>query len=206
MAGSLLRRVRLICAARLVGKDRQFPLQLWTGVASLEAVRGLTIFCLLVRCASRSWAQNQEPSLVDRLLRPNMDLKNNAQNKKFAVNSTAPTKGGTVGTFYLQPTRSEKPFQESRIITATKHSSSEFRYGKENAALLQKGTANASIHFPTSQARDVRDVHDAGKIVSGRAYPEDRSFREEGKSQKSLARHNRPLTIDEVRELLNKNK
>ena len=144
--------------------------------------------------------------MVDRLLRPNMDLKNNAQNKKFSINSTAPTKGGTVGTFYLQPNRSEKSFQVSRVITTTKHSSSVFHSGKENAALLQKGTPNASVNFPTSQARDVRDLHDAGKIVIGRAYPDDRSFHEEGKSQKSLARHNRPLTIDEVRELLNKNK
>jgi hypothetical protein len=135
-----------------------------------------------------------------------MDLKNDAQTKKFAVNSAARTKGGTVGTFYLQPNRSEKSFQESRVITTTKHSSSAFYSDKENATLLQKGTANASVNFPTSQARDVGDVHDAGKIVTGRAYPEDRSFREEGKSQKSLTRHNRPLSIDEVRELLNKNK
>src|ERR1041384_8557166 len=44
MAGSLLRRVRLICAARLAGKDRQFPLQLWTAVASLEAGGGAPMF------------------------------------------------------------------------------------------------------------------------------------------------------------------
>ena len=134
-----------------------------------------------------------------------MELKNNAQSKKFAVNSTVATKGGTVGTFYLQPNPTEKSFQDLRVVSTTKHSSPAFHAESGDAALLQK-KANGSVNFPTSPARDVRDVHDAGKIVTGRAYPEDRSFREEGKSQKSLSRRNRPLSIDEVRELLNKNK
>lgn len=171
----------------------------------MDAVRGFTIICLVVLSASAGWAQTQESSLVDRLLRPNMELKNNAQNKKFAVNSTVATKGGTVGTFYLQPNPAEKSFQDLRAISTTKHSSPAFHSDRGSAALSQK-TATESANFPTSQARDLRDVHDAGKIVTGRAYPEDRSFREEGKSQKSLTRRNRPLSIDEVRELLNKNK
>jgi hypothetical protein len=173
----------------------------------LDAVRGLTMFCLVFLSASAAWAQSQEPSLVDRLLRPNMDLKNNAQNKKFPTNSSVIQKnGGTVGTFYLKSNRSEKSFQDTRVITTTQHSSSAFHSDKSDAALLQKGTPNASVNFPTSRANGIGDTHDAEKIVTGRAYPEDRSFREEGKSQKSLSRHNRPLTIDEVRELLNKNK
>jgi len=44
-----------------------------------------------------SWAQHQEPSLVDRLLRPNMELKNNAQGKKFGANSAVIERRGTVG-------------------------------------------------------------------------------------------------------------
>src|SRR6266487_3685926 len=150
---SQLPPVPLTCARLLVAdgsnKDRQFALQLADRFASLDSVRGFTIICLVVLSASASWAQTQEPSLVDRLLRPNMELKNNAQNKTFAVNSTVATKGGTVGTFYLQPNPTESSFQDLRVVSTTKHSSPAFHSDRGNAALLQK-TANGSVNFPIS--------------------------------------------------------
>ena len=51
-----------------------------------------------------------------------------------------------------------------------------------------------------------RDLPQSDKKVPSRAYAENRPFLDQGKSQKSLNRQNAPLTIDQVRELLNKNK
>ena len=54
------------------------------------------------------FGQQQERSLIDRLLRPEMDLQNRAQSKTFATNSKVIEQRGTVGTFVLQPSVSEK--------------------------------------------------------------------------------------------------
>ena len=60
------------------------------------------------------------------------------------------------------------------------------------------------------QAREsVRGVHetqDAHSATGTRTFAGQRPFQEDGKSQKSLDRQNPPLTIEQVRELLNKNK
>jgi hypothetical protein len=66
-------------------------------------VRWLTTLCFVFLWMPTSWAQHQEPSLVDRLLRPNMELQNNAQGKKFSANSAVIERRGTVGTFSLKP-------------------------------------------------------------------------------------------------------
>src|SRR4051812_42687229 len=48
----------------------------------LENVRWLLAFCTGFICIANAQAQHQEPGLVDRLLRPNMELQNKAQGKK----------------------------------------------------------------------------------------------------------------------------
>ena len=60
--------------------------------------------------------------------------------------------------------------------------------------------------YANQTARGTRDAPQSDKKVAVRTYAENRPFLEEGKSQKSLNRQNAPLTIDQVRELLNKNK
>jgi hypothetical protein len=42
--------------------------------------------------------------------------------------------------------------------------------------------------------------------VDARIFAGNRPFLDQGKSQKALSRQNPPLTIEQVRELLNKNK
>src|SRR5436853_4051629 len=59
--------------------------------------------CLLVLIVlSCVHAQEQESKLVDRLLRPDTTLRNNAQNKKFIADGASINKRATVGTFYVQ--------------------------------------------------------------------------------------------------------
>src|SRR2546425_6459120 len=153
-----------------------------------------------------SWAQHQEPSLVDRLLRPNMELQNNAQGKKFSANSAVIERRGTVGTFFPQPTRHEKSFADSRALAAPKYPSRSFHGDATAAASLQDRNVSALANVSTMSVRGVHDAYDAHSAIASRGSADQRPYREQGKSQKSLDRQNPPLTIEQVRELLNKNK
>ena len=153
-----------------------------------------------------SWAQHQEPSLVDRLLRPNMELQNNAQGKKFMADSAVIEGRGTIGTFFLQPNRHEKSFGDLRELAATKYPSRSFYEDAGLASSLQNRKVKAATTISTSSVRGVHETHDAHRATGTRSFAGRRPFQEDGKNQKSLDRQNPPLTIEQVRELLNKNK
>jgi len=70
----------------------------------------------------------------------------------------------------------------------------------------QQAMGNSRSAYANQTARGVRDAPQSDKKVATRTYAEDRPFLDEGKSQKSLNQQNAPLTIEQVRELLNKNK
>jgi hypothetical protein len=173
----------------------------------LGGVRWFTTLCFVFLWMPMSWAQHQEPSLVDRLLRPNMELQNNAQGKKFSANSAVIERRGTAGTFLLQPTRREKSFADTRVLAAPEYPSRSFHEEAAAAASLQNRNVNAPANISTASVRGVHDAYDAhSAIASRRTFTDQRPFQEQGKSQKSLDRQNPPLTIEQVRELLNKNK
>lgn len=170
-------------------------------------MRCLLAICTAFLCLANLPAQQQEASLVDRLLRPNMELQNDAQSKKFSgASATVVKRRGTVGTFNLQPNRSEKVFANTRDHSTAEFSSRSFDSGARPVTTMQNRSSNKSAFGASSFAHDVRPAYDAQKATSGREYAEQRQFTEKGKSQKSLDRQNPPLTIDQVRELLNKNK
>jgi hypothetical protein len=169
-------------------------------------VRGLAIVCLSWLCLPASWAQQQEPSLVDRLLRPNLELQNNAQDKKFVANSAVIERRGTVGTFLLQPNRVEKSVVNTHAVTTTQYVSRSLNTDSRASGLVQNQSANVPAATETSSARDIHDAPDSRSAIASRSFAGQRQFREQGKSQKSLDRQNPPMTIDQVRELLNKNK
>jgi hypothetical protein len=121
-------------------------------------------------------AQDQEHKLVDRLLRPDMTLQNSEQNKKFIADGTSIDKKARAG--------SRNKFENSS----------------------QKVVGNSQSAYPTQSARGQREASQSDKKVVSRAYAGNRPFLDQGKSQKSLNQQNAPLTIDQVRELLNKNK
>ena len=170
-------------------------------------MRCLLALCTVFFCIANLQAQHQEQSLVDRLLRPNMELKNDAQSKKFSGASSAAVKSrGSVGTFYLLLNRSEKEFASARNYSTAEFSSRSFNSGAQAVATTQNSSSGKSAFGASSSVHDVRSAYDAQKTTSGPEYAEQRQFIEKGKSQKSLDRRNPPLTIDQVRELLNKNK
>ena len=164
--------------------------------------------CLLVLIVlSCVHAQEQESKLVDRLLRPDTTLRNNAQNKKFIADGASINKRATVGTFYVQEKSNSKSFSGTRDFSARQFNSQSF-HGTRSASGIssQQAVGDSRPAYAARTARDVRDAPQSDKKVGSRSYAGNRAFLDQGKSQKALNRQNPPLTIEQVRELLNKNK
>jgi hypothetical protein len=153
-------------------------------------------------------AQDQEKKLVDRLLKPDMTLQNDAQNKKFIGNGSVSTnKRASVGTFYVHQKPRSKSFSGTREFSTTQFYSQTYRGGRTAYEVSSQQTlANSKSTYASQTARCIRNAPQSGNKVASRAYGGNRQFLGEGKSQKSLNRQNEPLTIEQVRELLNKNK
>ena len=164
-----------------------------------------TVLAILICCAC---GQDQERKLIDRLLKPDMALQNDAQNKRFASDGSASiNKRASVGSFYIHQQTSSKDFSATRDFATSRFYSQTYRSGRRAyEASSQQTVATSQFAHANHTASGVRDAPQSGKKVASRAYAGNRPFLDEGKSQKSLNQKNAPLTIDQVRELLNKNK
>ena len=100
-----------------------------------------------------------------------------------------------------------KSISDTRDFSPRSFYTRPFHNTKGVAGSLSAKTAPRShLAFGTQTARGVRRAADGDKKVNGRDFAGNRPFLGQGKSQKSLNRQNPPLTIEQVRELLNKNK
>jgi hypothetical protein len=167
----------------------------------------LAISVSLLTALSCLRAQDQERKLVDRLLRPDMTLQSSEQKKKFIADGTSINKKARVSTFYVEKKSKSKTFLGTRDLSTQQFNSRPF-HGSRSAFKnsSQQAVGNSRLAYPTQSARSPRDAPQSDKKVASRAYAENRPFLDQGKSQKSLNQKNAPLTIDQVRELLNKNK
>src|SRR2546427_2304253 len=125
-----------------------------------------------------SWAQQQEPSLVDRLLRPNMELHNNAQGKKFVASSAVVEHRGSVGTFLLQPNRAEKSFVNTHALT-TKEYPSRSVATEPKTSSTQNRTANIPEPVATSSVRDIHSANNPDKVTANRTFADQHQFRDQ---------------------------
>jgi hypothetical protein len=164
-----------------------------------------TVLAVLICCAR---GQEQERKLLDRLLKPDMALQNDAQNRKFTGDGSASISRRTsVGSFYVQHQTRSKNFSGTRDFATSLFYSQSYHARRSVYEVSSRGTMSPSQFAHTNQtASGLRNAPQAGKKVASRAYPGSRQFLDEGKSQKSLNQQNAPLTIDQVRELLNKKK
>ena len=152
-------------------------------------------------------AQDQEKKLLDRLLKPDMALQNDAQNKKFGGDGSASiNKRAHIGSFYVHQKPSSKNYSGTRDFSTTQFYSQTYRDGRTYDVSSQQTLANSKAAYGSQTARGVRDAPQSGKKSASRAYAGNRPFLIEGTNQKSLKRKTEPLTIEQVRELLNKNK
>jgi hypothetical protein len=167
----------------------------------------LAISLLLLTAPSWLRAQDQERKLVDRLLRPDMSLQGSEQKKKFIADGTSINKKASVGTFCVEKKSSSKTFSGTHEFSTQQFNSRSFHGSRrtfENSS--QQAMGNSRLAYPTKTAPGSGEAPQSQKKVASHAYAENRPFLDQGKSQKSLSRQNAPLTIDQVRELLNKNK
>jgi hypothetical protein len=163
-----------------------------------------TVLAVLICCAR---GQEQERKLMDRLLKPDMALQNDAQNKKFTGDASASiNKRASVGSFYVRQQTHSKNFSGTRDFATSRFYSQNYHSGRSAYEVSSRQTmSNSQFAHANQAASGLRDAPQSGKKVASRAYPGSRPFLGEGKSQKSLNQQNAPLTIDQVRELLNKN-
>jgi hypothetical protein len=172
----------------------------------LEHVRASIAICLLAVAVTQVRSQNQEQNLVDRLVRPDMSLGSSVQNKNFSVKPASIDSRGTVGIFYLQRKVEQPRFTGTRAISPQQYNAR----SSEPAAHAKFGLASRKVDtfetVSTLPASGIQNTADSEKRIATSDFPDQRPFREQGKSQKSLDRQNPPMTIDQVRDLLNKNK
>jgi hypothetical protein len=136
-----------------------------------------------------------------------MTLQSSEQKKKFIADRTSINKKATVGTFYVEKKSKSKTFLGTRELSTQQFNSRTF-HGSRSAfqSSSQQAVGDSRVAYPTQSARGPRDASQSHKKVASRGYAENPPFLDKGKIQKSLNRQNAPLTIDQVRELLNKNK
>lgn len=165
----------------------------------------LCLFCLLL-CAGIGRAQEQENKLVDRLLKPDMTLANPAQNKQFTgTGTTAVDKKFEAKSFYSGAERTTKSFSGGKDFSAKGYETGKFGRA-EKAANTDGEPIYAKTKFLTGESSLVHSAREGEKVAPTRDYAGNRPFLGEGTRQKILSQQDKPLTIDEVRELLNKSK
>jgi hypothetical protein len=164
---------------------------------------------ILIAGASAAFAQQQEGKLMDRLLRPNMALANPEQNKKFSNNQAAVfNKPAHTKTFLGVHNSSQKTFSDQRTFTPQQFAARHFRAGDTAANISTRSQLrkNDTVIATNTATEGTRVAPESKETTPVREYAGSRPFLDKGKSQKALSAQNRPLTIEEVRELLNKSK
>ena len=147
-------------------------------------------------------AQEQERKLVDRLLSPDTKLANADQHKKFGSSVESPTRSAVTKSFFVP----EKNLSNNFVAADRSASTTSFRTRNYSTKGANLPTSPPMKGYQTKGAGTLPASVHSTKPYATRDFAGNRPFLAQGKSQKSLHAQDRPLTIDEVRELLNKNK
>ena len=154
-------------------------------------------------------AQEQERKLIDRILKPDTSLANPAQNKKFSGNRIAALeRPARTRTFYSPEKTVARTYPEQSAFTPQQFAARHFRAGDSAAHISPRSQLKKNdVVVPTSSATAGARVAPEGSATTPlREYASTKPFLGKGKSQKSLQAQDKPLTIEQVRELLNKSK
>ena len=151
-------------------------------------------------------AQAQEQKLLDRLLKPNTTLENTMQTKQFVASGEVIGKRVPTKPFFVPRSWWEKKYPGVKEVKPKEFATGESRFaGKEANTSSRNKLSKVDEPYRTA-AYVTSQTADSDRSVPTTDYPGNRPFLLKGKSQKALSAQDRPLTIDEVRELLNKNK
>ncbi|MFL6537316.1 MAG: hypothetical protein ACJ8JD_03965 [Chthoniobacterales bacterium] len=161
--------------------------------------------CIVVLLiASTAFAQEQESKLVDRLLKPDMTLANSAQDKQFIAVRHATAKSVSAHEFGGVHEMPLKEYGGQRAFFAWLFGRTR-DFPRPHSAVLASRSEVPQKTF-TTQETAVRESNDAQKSVTADDYAGNRPFVAQGRSQKSLDAKRHQMSIDEVRDLLNRNK
>ena len=155
---------------------------------------------------SATSAQDQEGKLIDRILKPNMSLVNSAQNKQFGVAGAYATRSAPSKSFYTRERSPAKSFAASRTLSSRQIAARRFRAENAAANISTRSQRTNDVVSVAPAADGARVAPENGSTLSTASFPGNRPFLSRGKSQKALSARDTPLTIEQVRELLNKNK
>lgn len=168
----------------------------------------LAALLTLLISASTGVAQEQERRLIDRLLRPNIALVNSAQEKKFVASGGRTFDKRVPARSFCAPEKTlPKSFPGERAFTSQQFAARHFRMGDTpaNIATRTELTKNDKL-IRTPPAPGIRVAPESTTTAPVHEFADNRAFLGRGKSQKALQAYNKPLTIEQVRELLNKSK
>jgi hypothetical protein len=186
---------------------RQFALQRGASFGTFSDVRMIVASIALLAGASAISAQEQEGKLVDRILKPNMSLANSAQNKQFGAAGTFVAKPAPSKSVYIPDKVLAKSFRAPRAFSPRQFAARHFRAGDATANISARSQLmKTDTVYVASSAYGSRVAPESGSNLAVAPFAGDRPFLARGKSQKALSDRDTPLTIEQVRELLNKNK
>jgi hypothetical protein len=172
-------------------------------------VRYAALFALLLLIGSPARAQETQ-ARIESILNPDKNAASSLQGKSyyggksFTTSNSAPVKP-----YYISEHYSSKEYAMSKSYSgANSFWMGNSKFGTPQAyTKSQYEIPNAGKKADTKTA-EVKTASDSGKSYASNNY-ETREFRGQGKSQKILDQQNadhKPMSIDEVRALLNKNK
>jgi hypothetical protein len=169
-------------------------------------VRGV-VALILLGSVVLARAQEQDRKMLDRLLKPDMTLQNNAQGKQFVARGATLSKSAPTKSFYVAETRKQKRFWNTRGISPKPFATESSQFARAEANLSTRNQiTKLKEPYTTASYSGVREAADAQKAVATSEFAGNRKFEGRGKSQTALSAQDHPLTIEQVRELLNKNK
>ena len=175
-------------------------------VRTFAAVRTRLMIALIFVGVTAAQAQEQERKLLDRLLKPDMSLQSTDQTKQFVASGEVMTKKAPTRWFFLKQRTTEKQFAGVKQYQPKEFATTRSRFAEQEADTSTRNKLTKVDQPYATTAYVTRDAHDNNKVSETSDYSGVRPFLVKGKSQKSLSAQDRPMTIDEVRELLNKNK
>lgn len=180
------------------------------GMWNLSHVRLSVLLLVLSLCANASHAQQQDRTLEERIMRPDTTRGCLEQNKTFGNYKTFQSAGSdraAVRDFYYTQKFSPKGF-ETKEFSTKNHWAGDFKYATSEANTKGRyAIPNGEKNYET-KPMEVKDAREGGKNYATAAYATD-IYKPNGKTQKILDAkyaNQKPKTIEEIRELLNKNK
>ncbi len=160
---------------------------------------GLLVALCLVAASARG--QEQERKLVNRLLEPNRKLENSQQHKQFTGANSVTTASACTRSFNAPERKLSQNFAGTRQFATTSFQS---RAVETQSAHLSP--PHQTRAFATKETPVYSSAREASTKYETRQFAGNRSFLGRGKSQQALHAQDHPLSIDDIRELLNKNK